>query len=73
MTMLKQDFEPARMKKALEMLLIDRKNEFRTLEEAIFWNVPESKRPIKEWEEFILNFCLWMYLMHSKHGVETKP
>ena len=58
MTMLKQDYEPVRMRKALDMLLIDRKNEFRTLEEAIFWNVPSSKRPIENWEEFILNFCL---------------
>ena len=58
MTMLKQDFEPTRMKKALDMLLIDRKNEFKTLEDSIFWNVPSSKRPIKNWEEFILNFCL---------------
>ena len=58
MTMLKQEYDLSRMKKALEMLLIDRKNEFRTLEEAIFWNVPKSKRPIKDWEEFMLNFCL---------------
>ncbi len=58
MTMLKQEYEPIRMRKALDMLLIDRRNEFRTLEDSIFWNVPEAKRPIKDWDEFILNFCL---------------
>ena len=56
--MLKQEFGLDRATKALDMLLIDRKNEFRILEEAIFWSVPASKRPIKNWEEFILNFCL---------------
>ncbi len=50
-------FEPARTKKALEMLLNDRKNEFRELAEPLFALVPESKGPIKNWEEFILNFC----------------
>ncbi|ABK77966.1 hypothetical protein CENSYa_1343 [Cenarchaeum symbiosum A] len=58
MTMLRQDYEPDRMRKALEMLLIDRRNEFRTLAETIFWNVPVTHGPIKDWEEFILNFCL---------------
>ena len=50
-------FEPARSKKALEMLLNDRKNEFRELAEPLFALVPASKGPIKNWEEFILNFC----------------
>jgi len=50
-------FEPARSKEALEMLLTDRKNEFRELAEPLFALVPESKGPIKNWEEFILNFC----------------
>ena len=72
MTMLKQEFEPVRMSRALDMLLIDRKNEFRTLEEAIFWNVPSSKRPIKKWEEFILNFCLDVSLAHKTWNGE-KP
>ena len=40
------------------MLLIDRKNEFKMLADCIFWNVPEEMKPIKNWEEFILNFCL---------------
>ncbi len=50
-------FEPARTEKALEMLLTDRKNEFRELAEPLFALVPASKGPIKNWEEFILNFC----------------
>ena len=56
--MITHDYEPARLRQALDMLLIDRRNEFRTLEESIFWNVPKGKRPIKDWEMFILNFCL---------------
>ena len=51
-------FEQERTKKALEMLLIDRKNEFRELASTIFWNVPSSMGPIKDWEIFVLNFCL---------------
>ena len=58
MSILKQEFEPDRMKKAIQMQLIDRKNEFKVLEEAIFWNVPDAKRPVAGWEEFILNFCM---------------
>ncbi len=59
MTMLKQEgFELSRSKKALDMLLIDRENEFRVLAEAVLWNVPSSMRPIKNQEEFLLNFCL---------------
>ncbi len=58
MTMLKQSYELGRTKKALDMLLINRKNEFVALEEAIFWSVPESKRPVAHAKEFILNFCL---------------
>lgn len=56
--MLNGEYEPDRAKKALDMLLIDRKNEFEALEESILWHVPDSKKPIKAWEEFILNFCL---------------
>jgi len=57
--MLKQEgFELSRSKKALDMLLNDRKNEFRVLAESVLWNVPSSMRPIKNQEEFLLNFCL---------------
>lgn len=58
MTMLKHEFEPARARRALDMLLIDRNNEFKALAESIFQGVPESKRPAGGWEEFILGFCL---------------
>ena len=51
-------FEEHRIKKALDMLLIDRKNEFRELSEAIFSSVPTSKTEIPDWEMFVLDFCL---------------
>lgn len=46
-----------RCKKALEMLLIDRRNEFRELAEAIFGKAAGSIT-IPNWEEFILKTCL---------------
>jgi len=51
-------FEEQNIKKALDMLMTDRKNEFRELSDVIFSNAPSSMGPIKEKEEFILNFCL---------------
>jgi len=45
------------MKEALEMLLIDRRNEFRELGASVF---PTGSKPItsiKNWEEYLLNFC----------------
>ena len=54
MTMVKHEgFEINRTKKALEMLLIDRGNEFRELA-----NVIKISTTTLGWEEFILNFCL---------------
>ena len=53
-----EEFEPTRSRKALDMLLIDRNNEFKMLTDVIFWNVPKSMGPIKDSETFILNFCL---------------
>lgn len=50
--------EPVTIKKALDMLKVDRKNEFRELAEVIFSRVPVSMGPIPNWEEFVLNFCL---------------
>ena len=50
-------FEPTKTKKALEMLLIDRKNEFRELCDVIFSNIPTSKRP-DDSDKFILDFSL---------------
>lgn len=43
----------SRSKKALNMLLIDRKNEFRELV-----NVVKISISTKDWEEFILKLCL---------------
>jgi hypothetical protein len=42
---------------ALDMLLIDRKNEFRELSEVLL-RTPKSMVPISNSEQFILNFCL---------------
>jgi len=50
-------FEEKRMKNALEMLLLDRGNEFRELGASVF---PTGSKPIssiKNWEEHLLNFC----------------
>ena len=42
--------------RALDMLLIDRKNEFRELSKMI---LPKTlSQPIKNWEQFVLKFCL---------------
>ena len=60
MTMLEylEEYETQRAKKALEILMVDRKNEFRELAEVSFGNVQNSTNPFKDWEEFILGFCL---------------
>ena len=42
---------------ALEMLLIDRKNEFRELSEVLL-KIPNSMEIVPNFEHFILNFCL---------------
>ncbi len=56
--LMKRGFEEADIKTALDRLLIDRRNEFRELAEAIFWNAPSTMDLVKGKEEFILNFCL---------------
>ena len=59
MVMLKQMvFEPAKTKRALDMLLIDRKNEFRELAAVIFSNIPSSTMSAEDSEKFILDFSL---------------
>lgn len=58
MQIVKHGFEKALSKKALDMLLIDRRNEFRELEKVIFPSVLASTSQIIDWETFILNFCL---------------
>ncbi len=50
-------FDERRMRSALEMLLLDRGNEFRELGASVF---PTGSKPIssiKNWEEHLLNFC----------------
>ena len=61
MAMLKHlGFEPEKTKRALDMLLIDRKNEFRELAEVIFSNQPSTTSPLSDSEsqKFILDFSL---------------
>ncbi len=50
-------YDESRAKKALDMLLVDRKNEFRELAGVIL-RTGSSKESIKNWEFFILNFSL---------------
>ena len=55
--LLAQKFERERMEKAIDMLLIDRRNEFRELGASVF---PTGSKPItsiENWEEHVLNFC----------------
>jgi hypothetical protein len=52
----KEGFEEEKIKQALDMLLVDRKNEFRELSSMI---LPKSlSEPIKNWEQFVMKFCL---------------
>ena len=52
----KEGFEEAKIKQALDVILVDRKNEFRELSNMI---IPKTTtEPIKNWEHFVMNFCL---------------
>ena len=52
----KEGFEESKIDKALDVLLIDRKNEFRELANMV---LPKTlSEPIKNWEQFVMNFCL---------------
>ncbi len=53
-----KEYEDERTQKALDMLLIDRKNEFKELASSLFYNVPQAVIKIPKWELFVLNFCL---------------
>ena len=56
--MLKQmGFESDKTSRALDMLLIDRKNEFRELGDIILKTSSTASR-IEDWEKFILDFSL---------------
>lgn len=56
--MLTQEYGGDMSARALDMLLASRRNEFRTLGEAIFWNAADAGAHVERREEFILNFCL---------------
>ena len=57
--MLKQmGFDPEKTKRALDMLLIDRKNEYRELADVIFSNVSSSNMSVEDSNKFILDFSL---------------
>jgi hypothetical protein len=52
----KEGFEEAKINQALDRILIDRKNEFRELSNMV---LPKTlTEPIKNWEQFVMNFCL---------------
>ena len=53
----KQGLDDEKVKQALDMLLIDRRNEFRELYEVLI-KPSKSTESITEYEQFILNFCL---------------
>ena len=53
-----EGYEDGMVRQALDMLLVDRKNEFRELAEVLFWNIPPSMNPIPNWEHFVINFSL---------------
>jgi len=53
----KSGFEDKKIKQALDMLLIDRRNEFHELSEVLL-RTSKSTEPIPNSEQFILNFCL---------------
>lgn len=52
----KEGLVEQKTKKALQILLVDRKNEFRELSNMVLPKT--STEPIKNWEEFVLSFCL---------------
>ena len=59
MYMLKKGgYDDEKTNRALEMLLVDRKNEFRELAPVVFARLPPGMGPIEGWEKFVLNFCL---------------
>lgn len=53
----KSGLDEAKIKQALDMLLIDRRNEFRELS-GVLLKPSKSSSSIQNSEQFILNFCL---------------
>ena len=50
-------YDEEKIKQAIGMLLMDRRNEFRELSSVLLPN-PTSLSSVPHWEEFVLNFCL---------------
>ncbi|MCV0373558.1 MAG: hypothetical protein K5793_08415 [Nitrosarchaeum sp.] len=50
-------YQEEKVKQALDMLLVDRRNEFRELALVLLPN-PNVMSSMAHWEQFILNFCL---------------
>jgi hypothetical protein len=55
--MTKFGLDTDKIKKALDMLLIDRRNEFRELSDVLL-RASKFSEPIPHSEQFIMNFCL---------------
>ena len=53
----KEAYSEEKVKQALDMLLVDRRNEFRELASVLLPN-PSAISSMTHWEEFVLNFCL---------------
>jgi len=51
-----EDYLPEKIQQALDMLYLDRKNEFRELSEVLL-NEKDLKA-MSNWKEFVLNFSL---------------
>ncbi len=49
-------YNPEKIRQTLEMLYIDRKNEFRELSYVLLSE--KALRSMPNWKEFVLNFCL---------------
>lgn len=51
-----EEYDPERVDHTLEMLYLDRKNEFRELSQVLLNEKALNSMP--NWKEFVLNFCL---------------
>lgn len=54
--MLHKEYDEEKIRQALAMLFIDRKNEFHELAMTLLNG--EKHTSVEHWEEFVLNFCL---------------
>ena len=54
----KWGYDPDKSAKALDVLLVNRHQEFRALAQVIFARLPPGFGPVNDWEVFVLNFTL---------------